>query len=300
MNSVSILLSTYNGEKYITELVDSLLAQKDVDIRIVVRDDGSSDNTIALLEQYHDERIRIFTGDNLKPARSFLELVKLAGDADYYAFCDQDDVWNDNKLINALNKMEREDASKPILYMSTYDVVDCDLNLLFTRDMKFHIPFKLQTTIMERSPSGCVMVFNRKLKELVELSNPVDLRMHDFWALMVAEAFHAVIVTDNRAQLKYRQHENNVVGFGVTWHVKIKRLIKSAIYGNNERQRQAVCFLNEYGNILPEDSKLILEEVANYKRSLKNRISFALNKEYRLDSIYVNALFIISVLLGLF
>lgn len=300
MKKVTILLSTYNGEKYIKELMDSLLNQREVEIRIIVRDDGSSDSTITCIEEYCDDRIQIIRGENLKPAKSFLNLIKQAGDSDYYAFCDQDDVWNKDKLINAVNKMEQKDENRPILYMSTYDVVDSKLNLLFTRDMKFNIPFKLQTTIMERSPSGCVMVFNKKMKELIELSSPQSLRMHDFWTLMVAEAFHAIIVTDDMPQLKYRQHENNTVGFGTAWHIRIKRLIKSAIYGDNERQKQAICFLQEYKDILPEDSIKILNEVADYRKSLKNRIKFAFNKEYRMDSAYINVLFIGSVLLGIF
>lgn len=300
MEKVIVLLSTYNGEKYIEEQIKSLLNQVDVDVHILIRDDGSKDGTLNIVEKMNDGRIEIYSGENLKPAKSFLQLVKMAGDSEYYAFCDQDDVWDDNKLITAVNMMKDQDSNKPILYMSTYDVVDSDLNFLFKRNMEFDIPFKLQTTIMERSPSGCTMVFNKNLKQLIEQSNPKNLRMHDFWTLMVAEAFHAMIITDDNSRLKYRQHENNVVGLGTPWRVKIKRLIFSMLYEKNERQKQAVSLLQEYESILPEDSKQILEEVAQYREKIFNRFKLAFNKDYRLNSSYINLLFIFSVLIGVF
>uniref|UniRef100_UPI00405768CF glycosyltransferase family 2 protein n=1 Tax=Acetatifactor sp. TaxID=1872090 RepID=UPI00405768CF len=300
MKKVLVLLSTYNGEKYIKEQIESLLAQKGVDVHVLIRDDGSADLTVEIIESFKDNRITLYTGENLKPAKSFLQLVKDSGEADFYAFCDQDDVWNEDKLINAVRMMEKYEKNEPILYMSTYDVVDADLKLLFVRDMRFDIPFKLETTIMHRCPSGCTMVFNNELKKLLVKSSPDNLRMHDFWTLMVAEAFHATIVTDERSQLKYRQHENNCVGYGTSLKEKVQRWINSAIHGENERQMQAKCFYDEYKDILPEDSCVTLRKVVNYRNSIKNRIAFLKDKDFRTYSRFTNVQFVMSVLLGLF
>ena len=196
--------------------------------------------------------------------------------------------------------MEQSDNTMPILYMSTYDVVDSKLNTMFIRDMKFEIPLTLQTTIMHRAPSGCTMVFNKKLRDLISKSSPRNLRMHDFWTLMVAEAFHAIIVTDNRSQLKYRQHENNSVGYGTPLRIKIQRWVNSALHGDNERQKQAICFYEEYYETLPDDSKKILEKVVNYRKSFRNKLDLIYDKEFRTYSIVTNIQFIVSVFLGIF
>lgn len=95
MKTVSVLLSTYNGEKYLREQLDSLLVQQGVDLRIIARDDGSKDTTVEILKEYagKDTRVSFFEGKNVGPAQSFFDLIMKSPDSDYYAFCDQDDVW---------------------------------------------------------------------------------------------------------------------------------------------------------------------------------------------------------------
>ena len=90
---VKVLLSYYNGDNYIKEQIDSILKQEDVDVSLVIRNDGSSRNIESLLSEYNDERIQYIYGDNLGYKKSFLQTLKLVGKADYYAFADQDDVW---------------------------------------------------------------------------------------------------------------------------------------------------------------------------------------------------------------
>ena len=91
---VLILLSTYNGERYIKEQIESLLKQENVKVSILVRDDGSTDGTINILNEYQKQgKLKWYTGENLKPAKSFMNLVENAPEYEYYAFCDQDDVW---------------------------------------------------------------------------------------------------------------------------------------------------------------------------------------------------------------
>ena len=104
-NKVLILVSTYNGEKYLPEQLDSLYAQEGVDIHILVRDDGSKDNTIGILKNYQGSKgkMTIIEGENIGAGQSFLALINEATtnypDYDYYAFCDQDDVWYGNKVV---------------------------------------------------------------------------------------------------------------------------------------------------------------------------------------------------------
>ena len=113
-------MSTYNGEKYIDEQIDSVLAQKNVRVDLLIRDDGSKDETVRIIKRYCEkfDNIKFYEGPNLKPARSFLNLIETAElNYDYYAFCDQDDVWHEDKLYQAIEKIgKKKDSQKPILY----------------------------------------------------------------------------------------------------------------------------------------------------------------------------------------
>lgn len=105
-----ILLSTYNGEKYLPELLESVLAQKDIYVDILARDDGSTDKTVEILKKY--DRVKVYGGNNLKPAKSFLDLIWKADiNYDYYALCDQDDVWKEEKIISAVKCIENIDKA---------------------------------------------------------------------------------------------------------------------------------------------------------------------------------------------
>ncbi len=95
MDSIVVLMSTYNGEKYIREQLDSIFNQEGIDVKVVVRDDGSKDTTHAILDEYKKTHELVwYTGENLKSARSFMDLIYQAPESDYYAFADQDDYWD--------------------------------------------------------------------------------------------------------------------------------------------------------------------------------------------------------------
>ena len=116
---VKVLLSTYNGAEFLQEQMNSILQQTHGDVDIVVRDDGSTDRTISILEAYEKAgQITLHKGQNLGFALSFFELLKVAGEADYYAFADQDDIWLDYKMAYAVKKLEKEDPQMPTLYFS--------------------------------------------------------------------------------------------------------------------------------------------------------------------------------------
>ena len=131
MKKVQVLLSTYNGEKYLKEQLDSIIAQKGVDVHILARDDGSKDDTIKILEGY--ENIDIIKGSNIGVCKSFFELINKSGEYDYYSFADQDDVWDCDKLVIAINKLEKCN-SKPAVYASNTRLVDANLTFLKCED----------------------------------------------------------------------------------------------------------------------------------------------------------------------
>ena len=135
---VTVIMSTYNGSSYLASQLESLLVQKDVAIRLFVRDDGSSDDTVQILQRYAHRflSLDIVEGENLGATESFHVASQLALEkndpADYYAFCDQDDIWLENKLSIAVNQLSKITSDKPLLYFSNLMMVNNQMDLIIS------------------------------------------------------------------------------------------------------------------------------------------------------------------------
>lgn len=120
MKTVIIVISTYNGARQIERQLDSIFAQIGVDVRVLVRDDCSKDNTVEVVQKYAqrhpNNRIEIIKGENVGYAKSFWLGLSMCNDADYYAFADQDDVWKPNKLIKCIDAMQNENNVPQLAY----------------------------------------------------------------------------------------------------------------------------------------------------------------------------------------
>ena len=125
--NVAVLMSTYNGKKFIREQIESILNQKgDYLIDLWVRDDGSTDGTQEILEEYASQKkLKMYKGYNLGPALSFLDLLKQCWDYDYYAFSDQDDYWNSDKIKIGVNSLKEMSGLQ--LYFANAELVDSNL-----------------------------------------------------------------------------------------------------------------------------------------------------------------------------
>ena len=213
---VIVLLSSYNGEKYIREQLDSLLAQQLQPYRIIIRDDGSSDGTIKILEEYSTKykHISYYTGENLKPAKSFWNLIEKTEEADYYALCDQDDVWCVDKVRLFTKAME---ATAKDLYFSDGYVVDADLtrrkySLWDTLDfsveqLEMHNVFDI--LLKHCVVTGSAMAVSRQLINSIDVVP--DGWLHDGWLAMAAAVRDSIEPIDCKTYL-YRQHGSNAVG----------------------------------------------------------------------------------------
>lgn len=253
-----VLLSTYNGEKYLPELLDSVMAQKDVLIDVLARDDGSKDKTVEILKKY--DRVQVYTGENLKPAKSFFDLI-LTADAsyDYYALCDQDDVWKPEKVISAIEHIK--DSNKPTLYSSAVEVVDRDLNFIrksFT-DNSFKDPLY---DILTYGTPGCTFVFNKALMQKLKEYKPTTISMHDSWISFVCLAVNGLFYSEHEAYILYRQHDANVLGAqrhslkdtlaGIIKNKNVlrsdmaKEILKGYSYGMSPKTKEAFCVFAEY------------------------------------------------------
>lgn len=213
--SVAVLMSTYNGEKYLREQIDSILNQSEVDIQLVIRDDGSADGTKKILQEYRkNKNITIKYGKNLGVGVSFMKLLCANIEADYYAFADQDDIWMEDKLICAVRMLETQEG--PALYGSNQMIANENGESVGVR-YKQKPPCDFVNSIVSCRISGCTMVMNRKLR--VEMSKKINfpsrkylqIRIHDSWTLAFANAF-GVFIYDETPHILYRQHGDNVVG----------------------------------------------------------------------------------------
>ena len=219
MKSVFVLLSSYNGKLYIEEQIESILSQEGVNVTLFVRDDNSSDETLSILDKLKSKysNMIVISGKNLGAARSFMELLYQVPDtSEYYALADQDDIWEPNKLVSAIEMLEVKHNA--LLYSSNQKIVDSDNRYKQDR-YSFIPPLDVFNIIDKNYLSGCTMVLKKELLIRIKENKPSDAiivnRMHDTWIAAVAACFGEIVYDDN-AYIHYRQHENNVVGIRKT------------------------------------------------------------------------------------
>ena len=224
---VVVLMSTYNGERFLRDQIESVLNQVGVNVSLLIRDDGSSDETINILDNYKRRGLlEWYTGENLKPAKSFMDLLKAAKDCEYYAFCDQDDVWLPNKLKNAIQKIKEEDNNAPILYYGAITLVNENLEpLSFEKELSSFTSFNC--AIVSSNATGCTMVFNNQLRKLINRYTPEYQIMHDGWFHKVCLAVGWKVIYDETPYILYRQHSGNVIGVSANSLKRWKRRINT-------------------------------------------------------------------------
>jgi len=218
---IDILLSTYNGEKFIKEQLDSLLGQTFQDWCLLVRDDGSSDATIKIVSEYlnkYPEKI-LFIDDkekHLGACQSFAKLLEHST-GEYIMFCDQDDVWLENKVELTLEKMldmEKQKPDKPILVHTDLKIADQNLNIISESMWRYQKlnpnRNRLNYLLVQNNVTGCTTMMNRKLKEAVD-QIPQEAIIHDWWIALIASVFGAIGYV-NQSTILYRQHGNNDIG----------------------------------------------------------------------------------------
>ena len=301
MNHVEILLSTYNGEKYLENQINSILNQKNVDIHITARDDGSTDSTFHILNKYkRTGRLSIIEDrNNIGPARSFLKIIKDAPESDYYALCDQDDIWLENKLNIAIEHINKY-SKAPQLYGGRPIFVNEELEKIPDQNPDIpHIRGYADGLIIRNMP-GCTFVFNKALRDIVKTSNPQYLEMHDAWITQLCLLFEGRIFYDENVPMLYRQHKDNVAGGKNVslkkWTDRFNRFFKKS---ENKKSRTAAELLNDYSNTISKEKTDCLERVAFYKKSLRSKLLLFNDKRFLTDSDKFNRDFKISVLLGI-
>lgn len=218
---IAILMATFNGAKYIREQIDSILSQTYPDWTLYVRDDGSTDETLSIVKEYVRlyTSIKIINDDNLHkgPGDSFMWLLNEV-QADYYMFCDQDDVWLNNKLETSYERMmeeEKRSRYKPILVYSDAKIVDANLLEMSTSWYEY-IGKKGQKNdnryfLIGNLALGCTIMINEKAKKVMFPYETYSI-MHDYWLALKVYANGGILAYIDSPLMLYRQHGKNALG----------------------------------------------------------------------------------------
>jgi glycosyltransferase involved in cell wall biosynthesis len=298
---INVLLASFNGERFLQHQLESILAQTHKEIIIHIRDDDSKDKTVTILEEYqlNHPNIKVTYGSNIGVIDSFFTLLKEADPScNYYAFCDQDDYWQSDKLARAINLLSKEDQEKPLLYCSKVEFVDARLQHLGYSQTPSQIGFG--NALVENIAAGCTIVINKKARDLILSTKPQLVLMHDWWFYLVISAFGKVIYDEN-SYIKYRQHGGNTVGGSPSPIANFYRRIKRFMKADKNTYRvgdQARAFFDCYGENLDLKNQIILNRFLNSKSNLISRISYSLSMDVWRQSLIDTFILRVLIILG--
>lgn len=297
---VEVLMSTYNGERFLKEQIDSILNQEDVEISLMIRDDGSTDGTINIINEIvkQNSNVSMYRGENLGPARSFMDLIYNSNEADYYAFADQDDVWDSKKIISAINKMNGKE-NEPSLYISALQVVDENLNEIEFRKVQGN--FCLEGEMVKNFATGCTQVFDNSLRNLLKKYKPEFIIMHDSWITRVCYAVGGNVIIDENSYIKYRQHEKNLIGYRDAKLKKIKKQYKIAFKRNIRMRAQIARELKSgYPDEITIEANQLANNLINYNFDIRAKRWLLQNKKFRTNDNYINLKMFVAIVLNKF
>ncbi len=287
--TVAICLATYNGERFLRDQLNSILAQTYTKWILFIRDDGSIDTTPSILAEYqenHPEKIVIIDDETLvggSAERNFLAILSHVSKQNmfsYFMFCDQDDVWMSDKIEVSLQKMldtENEFPQTPILVHTDLMVTDKNLQILGKSFLKYRSlkpdVIDLNHLLIQNNVTGCTMLWNKQLNQYIDCSD-TKIVMHDWWIALIACCFGKIVCV-KQPTIFYRQHEKNVVGATKTnsvgfvlkklaGHVNVKETLAQTI-------TQAENFFCKYKGILSSEQQVVIHTFFSIKDKKKLR-----------------------------
>ena len=290
---ILVLMAVYNGEKYLQQQLDSILAQSHQNLRLICRDDGSADASVQLLQRYvcaHPGKVQLLQDDrgNLGAAGSFSALMQWAGaqacgsHTVYYAFADQDDTWHPDKLtlcLQAMRRAENAAQDKPVLVHSDLRVVDADGSEIAASFIHYQGlragKTSLAAQLVSNTVTGCTVLMNRALLNK-SLPVPDHAVMHDWWISLVASALGRRIFLP-ATLVDYRQHGSNTLGarraerFAADVN-SLRKIIRRNDTGNRDQifeaiARQAQSFLLRFDAELRPLQRYLIRRVIALKHA---------------------------------
>lgn len=294
--SICIVMSTYNGELYIDKQIESILEQSEVDIKIYIRDDGSSDNTLQIIEKYaavHD-CIYVESGQNLGLNRSFWQATKNAVSkfhTEFYAFADQDDIWKHDKLIAGIKSI-KEHKNEACLYYSNLLICDQDLNERGNMYPVGIVKDTYQQALAQIFCWGCTCIFNDKAADLY-IQDYYDYS-HDCWLYYIC-MFCGKTIYDDTSYILYRRHGHNfgnsgkpIYGEGISKLRIVFDKIKNIKRMNPTFSMMSASLLSDYRNNIKNEAILYLQTVSSYKNNFIYKLKLVFTNYIQTSGFFKN------------
>lgn len=274
--TIAVIMSAYNAEKYILEQISSILNQRNVNVRLWIRNDGSKDNTLKIIRDGfgNDQRVVVTSGSNLGAAESFFQAIFDCNfDCDFYGFSDADDVWIEDKLAISVDSIKFRSLSIPMAVATQMKVVDENLKIIgLTKPPR--IGLKFNNAVVQTVASGASLLMNKSAFRLLRSYKPKNIVMHDAWVYLLITAFGEFLFIEQPTIL-YRQHGQNVFGTSHGFRKRVENRLKRIKYRSPYRG-QAAEFLSVFGDQLESESRGIIERYVNYDKTFVSRLWFAI------------------------
>lgn len=314
MKKVLVLLSTYNGERFLEKQLISLYNQEGVDIYLLVRDDGSSDLTTTILNRFNERygKMTIINGENVGPAMSFYLLMKEAWERynhyDYFAFSDQDDEWDANKLLSGVEILEQSNNQFKFYYCK-FRVIDANGNVTEYCSPTFQEP-NYKNCLFRNPAPGCSQIFSRGILERsIDIFKYIEgaefckmyLHLHDVWTLTLACYLDAYIYIDNRPLFSYRQHSSNVTIYSEKSYLKRYKAVNNNLRRiPNKYSHGAKILLDLENNNIGVEKGKYLQMISNYRKTAFHTVKLAAIYPWVHKQLYVKVYAFISIICRLF
>lgn len=228
-NKVTILMATYQGERYVCEQLESYNNQSYKNWQLAVSDDGSKDNTLSLIEGFVSKtanKVEIFQGPGRGFVSNFLSLLfRSEIRTQYYCFSDQDDIWYPDKIERATRWLATIPATIPALYCSRTHLIDNNKNSLGLSPLFKRSP-SFSNALVQNIGGGNTMVFNEAARDIIVKAGLVNVVSHDWWIYILLSGADGKIYYDQEPGLDYRQHGENLIGTNLGFRARFMRLKK--------------------------------------------------------------------------
>jgi glycosyltransferase involved in cell wall biosynthesis len=282
---IAILLCSYNGERFILEQLKSIQEQSYTDWSLYVSDDGSTDNTLGLIESWviensFQDRVHFFVGPKLGFANNFLSLAANRKiEADLFFWADQDDIWHFDKLERTIEVFRHQDAANPILYCGRTILVDSKNVKYGLSPLQNKYPPSFGNALVQSLGGGNTMAFNVKARELIALAFGSEVPSHDWWAYLIVSGSGGTVIYDPEPRLRYRQHATNMIGsnkslkakfqrvyilFNGSYRVKIDKNLNLILLNKSLLSKDNLQILNEF--LKARESNNIFNKIFTFKR----------------------------------
>lgn len=303
-SKIAILLCTFNGQDYLAEQLDSFESQVHSNWKVWASDDGSRDNTCEILEHYQrkwsQNRLSIQPGPTKGFVANFLSLTcntEIA--ADFYAYSDQDDIWDSDKLSRAVEWLETIPTDVPALYCARTRLVDADNKTIGVSPL-FSKPPTFANALVQSIAGGNTMVFNNAARELLcYVGENIPVVTHDWWAYIVVTGCGGKVFYDADPTLGYRQHASNLVGSNASWIARLERiymLYQGRLRDWNEGNIAALQLLRD--KLTPENQEKLQQFIEMREMSLIPRLLYLRRSGVYRQTIFDNFGLMVAAIIG--